>query len=142
MAISGDNISDETRIQGLLAGFLRSRASSARPAGKHLDHDLLSAFVEGSLNEREAAPALKHLVDCSFCLHVTAELVRLDLAFADEPAAAVQAAPEPSRIADVLNNVLARIFGSRDSSAVFAHNEDDPSKDENADDEPKRSADE
>jgi anti-sigma factor RsiW len=97
-----------------------------------LDEDTLTAFVEGNLSPRESAPAISHLVDCSFCRHVTAELVRLDFAFADEaaplPATAQQS--EPASVSDVLSNLLSRIFGSTSDSAVLAHQEPEEEKKE------------
>ncbi len=118
----------EAKIQGLLGRYLTLRSSSkdALGAGEaHLDEDSLAAFVEGNLARREAMPIVSHLVDCSFCRHVTSELVRLDMAFA-ETAAPVKFAgdAEPSKVSEVLNGLLSRIFGTRDG-AVFAHHETD-----------------
>ena len=122
------NDSQDSRIQNLLGGFLPARSSingSESYAGAHLDDDSLTAFVEGNLNRRESQPIIKHLVDCSFCRHITAELVKLDYAFAgieeNQPVNVIKE-NEPSKISDVLNGLLSRIFGTTDS-AVFAHNE-------------------
>ncbi|PND82644.1 hypothetical protein C1X11_27985, partial [Escherichia coli] len=70
-------------------------------------------------------------VDCSFCRHVTAELVRLDFAFADQEAAmpATARQSEPTSVSDVLSNLLSRIFGTSDS-AVLAHQEPEEEKKE------------
>lgn len=128
---------EDLMIQGLLGNYLRFR--SANDAGlnndRHLDDDSLTAFVEGNLSERESTPILSHLVDCSFCRHVTAELVRLDFAFADEEAPvragfAADNATAPSSVSDVLNNLLSRIFGTSDSSAVLAHQQPEEKEDE------------
>ena len=114
---------EEIRIQGLLDGYLKRQSAAALATPQnHLDEDSLAAFVEGNLSERESKPIVSHLVDCSFCRHVTAELVRLDLAFTDEPVQTLVQESQPSKISEVLNNLLARIFGTNDS-AVFAHNE-------------------
>jgi hypothetical protein len=115
---------EEIRIQGLLDRHLNRRAAdnSLSAQENHLDDDSLTAFVEGNLSERESKPIVTHLVDCSFCRHVTAELVRLDLAFADEQVHEAVPESQPSRISEVLNGLLAKIFGTGDS-AVFAHNE-------------------
>ena len=114
---------EEIRIQGLLDRYLnRQSAAALSTQENHLDEDSLTAFVEGNLSARESKPIVSHLVDCSFCRHVTAELVRLDLAFADEPVQAVVQESQPSRISEVLNNLVSRIFGTSDS-AVFAHHE-------------------
>lgn len=119
----------EIKIQGLLDRFLkvRSAENGAFTTQEHLDQDTLAAFVEGNVKEREAKPIVSHLVDCSFCRNITAELVRLDLAFAGETEPVIAAESQPAKIADVLSGILARIFGSNEG-AVFAHHEDEDSK--------------
>lgn len=114
----------DIQIQGLLDRYMRSEISSGNFTGqaRHLDEDLLAAFVEGNLGERETKPIVNHLVECSFCRHVTAELVRLDLAFAEENVNFVESVSQPSRISEVLSGLLSRIFGTNDN-AVFAHQE-------------------
>ena len=117
----------EIQIQGLVDGFLKHRTANNNLANEswHLDEDLLSAFVEGNLNPRESQPIVSHLVDCSFCRHITTELVRFEMAFAGEEVQAVEAeTAQPSKISEVLNGLLARIFGTSDE-AVFAHQEDE-----------------
>ncbi len=129
----------ELQIQGLVDRFLNVRTANNNLANenRHLDEDMLSAFVEGNLNQREASPIVSHLVDCSFCRNVTAELVRLDMAFEGEEVRAVETqAEQPSKISEVLNGLLARIFGSNDAT-VFAHQEDEE-KDEEKDEESKK----
>ena len=128
------------RIQGLIDQYLSSRYqhTTAEASGMHLDDDSLSAFAEGRLSPREAEPMIGHLVQCSFCRHITADLVRLDLAFADDTAVArpVEAA-EPSSISEVLSGLISRIFGTTEG-AVFAHNETEEKKAEDeTDEEPK-----
>lgn len=128
MENTGNMDLQELRIQGLLDRYLASRPSAETSAAKglHLDDDSLTAFAEGRLSEREAAPMVAHLVDCSFCRHITAELVRLDLEFApeEESVRAVVREAEPSKISEVLSNLLSKIFGTTDG-AVFAHSEDE-----------------
>jgi lipase chaperone LimK len=116
----------ETKIQGLVDCYLRTKTTGSSPIeGQHLDEDSLTAFVEGNLSERESKPIVGHLVKCSFCRHITAELVKLDLAFAGEEVQAVASQSEQqSKISEVLNGLLARIFGTNDG-AVFAHQEDE-----------------
>lgn len=114
----------DIQIQGLLDGYLRSQASKDNLTlqAQHLDEDSLAAFTEGNLSEREAQPIVRHLVNCSFCRHVTTELVRLDLAFADEEIKVVTVESRPVKISEVLNGLLSRILGANDD-AVFAHQE-------------------
>ena len=129
----------DLQIQGLLDRYLRSRSSGDNSVlfrGRHLDENSLTAFTEGSLTEREAQPMVNHLVDCSFCRQVTKELIRLDLAFAGEESSLNAVGNQPSKISEVLNNLLSRIFGTSDN-AVFAHQEEeenDAEKAESADD--------
>lgn len=114
----------DIQIQGVIDRYLRSQVLNDSSQALHLDEDSLAAFTEGNLTEREALPIVSHLVDCSYCRRVTAELVRLDLAFAEDGVQIVEVDNQPSRISEVLNNLLSRIFGANDS-AVFAHQEED-----------------
>jgi hypothetical protein len=119
----------EIKIQGLIDRYLATRPKS-NLSGSHLDQDTLAAFTEGTLTEREATPVVTHLADCSFCRHISAELIRLDLELAEESpiAASPSISSEPTKVSEVLGNLFAKIFGTTDS-AVFAHEE----KDEKAD---------
>lgn len=133
--------SQEAAIQNLVGQFLKARSGrelGRAASGPHLDQDSLAAFTEGTLSEREARPIVSHLVDCSFCLHVTAELVRLDMAFAETPAVVpVAETAEPRKVSEVLSGLISRIFGTTDG-AVFAHeekNKDDENKVEDTDSE-------
>jgi hypothetical protein len=132
MENEGKMNTQETAMQGLIGRYLKMRSAGNRDASTnspHLDNDSLAAFTEGNLSELEALPMVSHLVDCSFCRHVTAELIRLDLAFADNPAVRLAAdSSEPSRVSAVLNGLLSKIFGTSDG-AVFAHNEKDEETD-------------
>lgn len=120
----------EKQIQDLLSVFLRSKASTdaGNAHSVHLEDDTMSAFVDGTLSERESAPVIGHLARCSFCRHVTAELVRLDMEFAGATAVARNVeTEETSKVSDVLSKILSRIFGTNDG-AVFAHSEDQDDK--------------
>lgn len=120
----------DLKIQGLLDRYLRVRSAniSIENGQTHLDEDSLAAFVEGNLTRREAQPVVSHLVNCSFCRNITTELVRLDLAFAEnKQSAAVATENQPTKVSEVLNGILSRIFGTSDG-AVFAHHEDDSEK--------------
>jgi len=125
----------ELQIQGLLDRYLASRNTMTEAGTAHIDEDSLSAFVEGTLNARESENVTSHLVDCGFCRHASAELIRLELAFAEEevPSAAASSS-EPTKMSEVLGRLFSRIFGTADG-AVFAHEEkkEDEEKDETED---------
>lgn len=127
MVNKGTIFLQDSQIQGVLANFLKLRATGDKAdsfGAEHLDEDTAAAFVEGTLNFRQSEPVIKHLVACSFCRHITAELVKLDLAFAEAeaPRSASPENTEPAKISEVLGNLLSRIFGTSDG-AVFAHQE-------------------
>ena len=124
MKNKGQKNSEAAEIQGLLESFLRLRNSNNGSAAgvQHLDEDSLSAFVEGNLLERETKQIIEHLVDCSFCRHITSELIRLDVAFADDEIQISDELTRPAKISEVLNGLLSRIFGTNDG-VVFAHEE-------------------
>ena len=114
---------ENAKLHDLLDRYLASRKalkSSAAETSFHLDDDSLATFVEGSLSEREAGPVVSHLVDCGFCLHKTAELVRLDLEVAEAITTQPSFEAQPLRISAVLNDLFSKIFGTSDG-AVFAH---------------------
>ena len=125
------------KIQLLVNRYLSTRESEGAGAvSGHPDEDSISAFVEGAMSDREAGPVVSHLVACSFCRHVTAELITLDAALAENEAVAAQpATAEPTRVSEVLSGILDRIFGAAEP-AVFAHGEDE-SRDGEEDKEPK-----
>ncbi|HNU06361.1 MAG TPA: hypothetical protein PKO33_01265 [Pyrinomonadaceae bacterium] len=125
---------EEMRVQGLLDRFLNLRfADEGVKGGSHLDEDSLTAFVEGNVGEREAGPVISHLVDCTYCLHVTSELAKLQAGFADEPVNAPVAESQPSRLSEILGGLMTKIFGTGDG-VVFAHHE---SEEEAEEEEPK-----
>lgn len=135
MANNGQMNPEETKIQAMIAGYLVSGAASKSGdhAGSHLDEDSIAAFTEGNLSELEARPIVSHLVDCSYCLHVTAEIIRLDAAFAEQEIAVPAMTAEPARISDVLSNLFSKIFGTNDG-AVFAHEEKDEDEEDKKED--------
>jgi hypothetical protein len=123
----------ETIIQNVLAEYLTSVDRTAATT-THLDQDTLGAFTEGTLSEREAQPVVSHLVDCSFCRHITAELVKLDLEFEAEPVSVPNTSQisHPTKVSEVLSGLLSKMFGSSEN-AVFAHNEDEKKKEDETD---------
>ena len=139
MENKGTIILQDSQIQALLTNYLRVSSVNNKTESfreQHFDEDTAAAFVEGNLNVRQSAPIIRHLVGCSFCRHITAELIKLDLAFAETEPSRLTAAEkaEPAKISEVLSGLLSRIFGSTDG-AVFAHQEEEKEweKPENAD---------
>lgn len=130
MTNEGQINSEELKIQGLLDRYLQFRNTNSNFNGNenHLDDDSLTAFIEGKISEREMPSMIKHLIDCSFCLHVTSELAKLNTALAEDEFTVAVPTKEPTKVADVLSGLLSRIFGANDG-AVFAHQEDE--KEEN-----------
>lgn len=123
--VKGDQIkSEELQIQGVIDRFLKFQISANKLTieGNHLDEDSLTAFVEGNLGQRETNPVVSHLVDCNFCRHKTVELVKLEMAFADEEVEYTAKESQPSKVSEVLSSLLTRIFGNNEG-AVFAHQE-------------------
>ncbi len=123
--------SEELKIQGLLNRYLRLKVSAngLTVEGQHLDEDSLTAFVEGNLGQRETQPIISHLVNCTFCRHITAQLVKLEMAFADEEIKLVVDENQPSKVSEVLSGLLSRIFGNNEG-AVFAHQEKEESEEQ------------
>jgi hypothetical protein len=133
MINKGQINAQELQIQGLLDSFLKFRkTNNIRGNEEHLDDDSLTAFIEGKISERESLAIVGHLVDCSFCLHVTGELARLSDAFAEDEVVITSTAKEPTKVSEVLSGLLSRLFGNNDG-AVFAHQEDEKDKEENQD---------
>ena len=125
----------ELQIQGLLGRYLTTRNAVALSGdAAHVDEDSLAAFVEGTMNARESGSIVSHLVDCGFCRHTTAELIRLDLEFAEtESPSITEVSAQPARISEVLSGIFSKIFGSTEG-AVFAHEESEEKDDKPAED--------
>jgi hypothetical protein len=128
MINKGQINAEELRIQGLLDRFLNFRsANNFKGSENHLDDDSLTAFIEGKISERESPKIIGHLINCSFCLHVTAELARLTDAFAEDEVTISAVTKEPTKVSEVLSGLLSRLFGANDG-AVFAHQEEEKDK--------------
>lgn len=130
MANTVELTEQELKIQGLIGQYLANRREAfdtERASADHLDHDMLSAFVEGSINARETDQIVGHLVKCFFCRHISAELIKLHLEFADAPMATPPAGIGTAKISEVLSGLFSKIFGTTDA-AVFAHQEDEKDK--------------
>lgn len=130
---------ESDRLRRIVHGHLR-RASllPTSTVGGHLDEDSLSAFVEGRLSETESAPFIKHLVSCTSCRHITAQLVRLDTELSGQETHVPVSTEEPGRIRRLLADLAARVLPSTEDNAVFAYHapaDDFEKKDEAKDEE-------
>lgn len=134
MINEGQLNAEELKIQGLLDRYLQFSAANKIYNGNegHLDDDQLTAFVEGKISERESPNIINHLVKCSFCLHITGELAKLNTVFAEDEVTFTAPAKEPTKVSEVLSGLLSRIFGTNDG-AVFAHHEEEQTEEEKDD---------
>jgi hypothetical protein len=105
----------DRRLQDRLAG-----ATAA--AENHLDEDAICAFVEGRLDEAEAAPVVSHLIACSSCRRETAQLVRFEAQFEAENESATMAA-EPGRVRQFFDRLSSSLSPLIEEDAVFAYQE-------------------
>jgi Putative zinc-finger len=113
---------ESERLRSMVHQHLRRRSPLTQTlgAGAHLDEDMLAAFTEGRLSETEAAPLIKHLVGCSSCRYITAQLIRLDTELEGEEHPASVPQEEPNRIRRLLSDLAARVLPSSDTE-VFAY---------------------
>ncbi len=114
-------------FQAFIDFFLKNKAGNETfdPHSYHLDEDVLSAFVDGQLFENEAVPVVSHLANCGYCRDISAKLIKLNAAFAEEHIATEARTEDSSEeISSVLTRVLENIFGNS-KGAVFAHRQDD-----------------
>jgi hypothetical protein len=100
------------------------------PFAAHLDEDAICAFVEGRLEDAEAAPVMSHLVACSFCRHTTAQLIRLESQF--DSGDDLTVVEGPGRVRLWLESLAARVAPSFEEDAVFAYQNPATESDENA----------
>ncbi len=112
-------------IRQMIDQRLKSRAhESAATATEHIDEDAISAFVEGRLEDAEAAPVISHLIGCSSCRHATALLIRFESQFEAEN----DPTPfeSPGRVRLLLERIAAGFTPSPEEDAVFAYQNSEP----------------
>jgi hypothetical protein len=95
----------------------------------HLDDDMLTAFVEGKMSEKESMPVVKHLVDCGFCRKITAQLARLENEFGEKEMTIPVVVGEPGRVRRFLESITIRFFGD-DEESVYAYHASPEGQDE------------
>ncbi len=131
MNSKGNIKKDNSQIAFLIDGFLKVRSTTSVLIETHLDEDSLNAFIEGQLSKVESQPIINHLVGCSFCRQVTAELVKLELSFAETDPVVSQHS-EPTKVSEVINGLFSRLFGNT-TGEVFAHQEPEDEKEDKKD---------
>ncbi|PWT92797.1 MAG: hypothetical protein C5B55_05635 [Blastocatellia bacterium] len=80
----------------------------------HPDDDILSAFVEGRLEDTESSQIVSHLIICRSCRQVTAQMSRLDEQFQAESG---------EESGGTLSDLVSRILPHSEGDAVFAYQE-------------------
>ena len=112
---------ESERLRRMVHAHLQLRTSQFAPmVGAHLDEDMLAAFTGGQLSELESAPIIKHLVGCSSCRRITAQLIRLDSELAGEEPPAPVRLEEPNRILGFISELASRVIPSTETE-VFAY---------------------
>ena len=96
-----------------LPKIVQQRLSAADKAGVHPDPDLLTAFAERSLNERERVQVLQHLGGCADCRNIVSLAMPEDVA---PPIPGVSRGCQFSQLAmaKLAGLALGRIRGLRD----------------------------
>lgn len=88
----------------------------------HPDEDTLCAFIEGRLEENASSEMVSHLIACSSCRRVTAQVTRFDAA-PDLDGDLVHEAEdtEPGRFRQIIENLASRVFPATSEDVVFAY---------------------
>ena len=123
----GGNATDS--IRRMIDRRLRNRAADESAAAatathEHIDEDAICAFVEGRLEEAEAAPVVSHLIVCASCRHATALLIRFESQVeAENDPTPVES---PGRVRLLLERMAAGLTPSLEEDAVFAYQNPEP----------------
>jgi hypothetical protein len=104
----GDETMKKEENERKILEFYLSALSSQIAEEEHLDEDTLATLLEGNLNQRQIKPLMKHLAECGFCRHLTAELIRFDSTLIEGEEISYQS--EPIKTSDKIRNLLSEIF--------------------------------
>lgn len=91
----------------------------------HPDDDLISAFIEGRLDEVTSLSMVSHLAHCATCLHLTANLIRFE-ADMNEVCSASMPEQDPGFLQEYFDRITQRTI-PLDEEAVLAYEEKDAS---------------
>ena len=125
------NNTENKAIHNLVNLHLRRSVSNENSftAQEHLDDDMLTAFVEGKMSEKESVPVVRHLVDCGFCRKITAHLARLEEQSGEKEMTIPVVVGEPGRVRRFLESITIRFFGD-DEESVYAYHASPEGQDE------------
>jgi hypothetical protein len=115
-------------IERLVAVRLKARfQDESLPAISvpHPDDDIISAFIEGRLEEADSLEMVSHLVNCGTCLHLTANLIRF-AADMNEVGSASLPDQDPGLLRKFLDRIAEGVI-PLDEEAVVAYQEKDAS---------------
>ena len=87
----------------------------------HPDEDVIAAFMEAQLDDAQARQVISHLVNCSSCLHLTAELMRHEPEIEDIQLS--QNEERPGHIQRLLDSLVNAVVPRLNEDAVFAYEE-------------------
>ena len=107
----------DIRLKARLSDQNLSSSSAAHP-----DDDVINAFVEGQLEDAESLSVISHLVSCTSCLHLTAQLARFEPEM-DEVSSTSPPNEDPGPLQRFFDRVAAGVLPSIDEDAVFAYEE-------------------
>ena len=88
----------------------------------HLDEDVIAVFIEGRAGEAHSQALVSHLVRCTSCLHLTAELIR-GLPELDEVSSATMPDESDGPLKRMLDRITQHLVPSAGEEAVFAYQE-------------------
>jgi hypothetical protein len=92
----------------------------------HPDDDVVNAFVEGRLEDAESLFVISHLVSCTSCLHLTAQLVRLEPEMGEVGSTSLPD-EQPGPLQRFFDRLAPNVNPSIGEDVVFAYEEKDES---------------
>lgn len=126
MNSSDQHKQDLEPVRGLLEARLRARMRETA-GDSHPDDDVINAFVEGRLDENESHAIVSHLIVCSPCLHLTAQLIRLQPVIEDTTEAVI-AESEPGPLQRFFDRLAIGVVPAADEDVVFAYQDNGESE--------------
>lgn len=116
---------ETTAIRRLIDIRLKARLSDKNlpsASAAHPDDDLVNAFVEGRLEDAESLAVISHLVSCTSCLHLTAQLARFEPEM-DEVGSTTTPTEDPGPLQRFFDRLATGVMPSINEDAVFAYEE-------------------